>query len=83
MSRKSAYALKSRDSVFAAAWSQALKAAPKLSALGNKGEEVHEPPVSPGRRNAPLSRRDREAAFARLVATLRESAALADPIPAQ
>ena len=83
MSRKSAYALKSRDSVFAAAWSQALKAAPKRSARGNKVEKVHEAPVSPGQGNKPLSRPDRERAFAGLVALLRDSPALADPIPAQ
>ena len=83
MSRKSAYALKSRDCVFAAAWSQALKAPPKRSAQGNKVKKVHEPPVSPGRGNKSPFRRDRERAFAGLVAMLRESPALADPSPAQ
>ena len=83
MSRKSAYALKARDSVFGAAWRQALNAGAKRSADGNKVEKVHEPRVSPGLGNTSPSRRDREADFARLVATLRESAALADPVPAQ
>ena len=83
MSRKWAYALKSRDCVFAAAWSQALKAAPKRSAQGNKVEKVHGPAVSSSPGNKPLSRPDRERALAGLVARLRGSPALADPIPAQ
>ena len=47
MSRKSAYALKTRDPAFAAAWGLALNAAARRPGQGNKVEEVHEPPVPP------------------------------------
>jgi hypothetical protein len=44
MSRKSAYALKSRDPAFAAAWTAAMNATGKRPTQGDKVEEVHEPP---------------------------------------
>ena len=78
MSRKSAYSLKGRDPVFAFAWAAAMHAA-----KGNKVEEVHEPPVSRAQGNAPPSRLDRERAFDRLVAALRDSAPLAPHAHAQ
>ncbi len=82
MSRKSAYALKDRDPAFAAAWDAALKARPARR-QGDKVDEVHQPPVSPGqgdRRKRPESsnwstkRRQHDGAlrdlfFARLAAT--------------
>jgi hypothetical protein len=77
MSRKSAYALKSRDPAFAAAWALAMKALAIRPRQGNKVEEVHGLPVSPGQgdtraavpgaRRACVtspSRRDRERDFA-------------------
>src|SRR4051812_7224728 len=55
MTRKSAYALKSRDPAFAAAWIAATKAGAKQRARPapscskrDKVEEVEGPPVSPG-----------------------------------
>jgi hypothetical protein len=78
MSRKSAYALKVRDPAFAAAWAAALHAS-----RGNKVEQVHEPPVSCGHGNTSPSRMDRERAFVRLVAALRDSAPLAPCVPTQ
>ena len=57
MSRKSAYALKSRDSAFAAAWTAACRAR-RLRLEGDKAHEAHEPPFSPaeGDSRATLSR---------------------------
>ena len=78
MSRKSAYALKGRDPAFAAAWDAAMRAS-----KGNKVQEVEGTPVSPGYGDTSPSRRDRERAFVRLVATLRESPPLAPCPPAQ
>jgi hypothetical protein len=78
MSRKSAYALKSRDPAFAAVWTAAMKAAAKAPREGNKVDEVEGPLVSLGQGNASHSRSDRERAFAGLVARLRESPPLAD-----
>ena len=66
MSRKSAYALKSRDPAFAAAWALAMKALAIRPGQGNKVEEVHGPPVSPGQGNTSPSRRDRERDLARV-----------------
>ena len=96
MSRKSAYALKSRDPVFASAWAAADEAGGAASVQGDKVEEVHEPPVPsshgdtraglPGAGRACVtlpSRFERERAFARLVAALRESPPLAPRAPAQ
>jgi hypothetical protein len=83
MSRKSAYALKARDPAFAAAWMAAVKARATTSRQGDKVEEVHEPPVSPGHGDALPSRSERERAFAGLVAKLRESPPLAPRAPAQ
>jgi hypothetical protein len=83
MSRKSAYALKARDLAFAAAWNAASRAAAKQPSQGDKVEEVHEPPVSPGYGDTSPSRLERERAFVRLVAALRESPALADAPAAQ
>jgi hypothetical protein len=83
MSRKSAYALKARDPAFAAAWTAAAGARAKRQLPGDKVKEVHEPPVSPGHGDTSPSRRDRERAFAGLVARLRESPALARCPPAQ
>jgi hypothetical protein len=83
MSRKSAYALRSRDPAFAAAWAAALRASSRRPVEGDKVEEVEEPPISPGHGDTSPSRRDRERAFVRLVATLRESPPLAPCPPAQ
>ena len=82
MSRKAAYALRSRDPTFAAAWRAALKAR-RIERESDKVEEVHKPRVSPAQgdrstRAAPSSwssiRRHHDAAlrdlfFARLAAT--------------
>ena len=81
MSRKSAYALRSRDTVFAAAWSAALQARSGCPVERDKVEEVEDPPVSPRHGNASPSRAGRERAFAGLLAQLRESPPLA-PRPA-
>jgi hypothetical protein len=51
MSRKSAYALKARDPVFAAAWTAALRTR-KGRRQGDKVEEVEEPPVSSSQGNS-------------------------------
>jgi hypothetical protein len=83
MSRKSAYALKSRDPFFASAWSAAATASAARPLQGDKVEEVHEPPIPSSHGDTSSSRRDRERAFAYLVATLRESASLAPYAPAQ
>jgi hypothetical protein len=91
MSRKSAYALKTRDPAFSAAWAAALNAAGRPPAQkpilkrskGDKVEEVHEPPLSSGHGDTSPSRLDRERSFARLVAAFRESASLAPRAPAQ
>ena len=78
ISRKSAYSLKGRDPAFASAWSAAMRAA-----RGNKVEEVERPPVSTRHRNALPSWRERERAFVRFIAALRDSAPLAHNGPAQ
>jgi hypothetical protein len=83
MSRKSAYALKSRDPAFAAAWTAAVDAARKSPGQGDKVEEVEAPLVSSVHGDTSPSRRDRERAFAVIVAGLRESSRLADLSPAQ
>ena len=96
MSRKSAYALKTRDPAFAAAWGLALNAAARRPGQGNKVEEVHEPPVPPSQGDTgaampgawrasvtPPSRLDRERDFARLISKLRGSTPLAEVRPAQ
>ena len=78
MSRKAAYALKARDAAFASAWAVAARAGTRRRPRqGDKVEEVHKPPVSPGHGNTSPSRIDREHAFAGLVARLRESPPLA------
>lgn len=46
MSRKAAYALKSRDPAFAHAWNAALGAARPAKRQGNKVKEVHASPFS-------------------------------------
>ena len=63
MSRKAAYALKSRDSAFASAWKAALAANRPPARQGDKVDEVHEPPVSTGQGDALPSRLDRERIF--------------------
>ena len=80
MNRKSAYALKARDPAFASAWSAAMTAG--LS-KGDKVEEVHGAPVRRGQGDTSPSRIDRERAFERFVAALRESAPLAPDAAAQ
>ena len=77
MSRKSAYALQARDPAFATAWAAAVKAGAGISRQGDKVEEVHVPRVSTSHGDRPPSRSDRERAFVRLVARIRESAPLA------
>ena len=47
MSRNSAYALKSRDPAFAAAWDAALNAHRRRPGQGDKVKEVEGPPISP------------------------------------
>ena len=73
MSRKSAYALKRRDPVFAAAWDKAVQANDKLTAMsmpraparglskGDEGDEPHNPPVAPPKGNDPARRARDEA----------------------
>ena len=68
MSRKSAYALKHRDSAFAYAWDAAMRAS-----QGYKVKEVEGVPVSLSYGNASRSRSDREGAFTWFVDALRES----------
>jgi hypothetical protein len=77
MSRKSAYALQARDPAFAAAWAAAVKAGARISRQDDEVEEVHGPRVSPSHGDTPPSRSDRERAFARMIAEIRESATLA------
>ncbi|HEX8841650.1 MAG TPA: hypothetical protein VF757_05050 [Sphingomicrobium sp.] len=83
MSRKSAYALKARDPTFASAWSAAAMAGAARRVQGDKVEEVNEPPVRSGHGDTSPSRLDRERAFVRLVAALRESPPLAPRAAAQ
>ena len=61
-SRKSTFALKSRDCAFAAAWAAALAAGAAVLRQGDKVQQVHAPLVSPGqgdsaerRRGAPMA----------------------------
>ena len=77
MSRKAAYALKGRDSAFAAAWIAAEKAAAEESVQGDKVDEVHAPRVRGSHGHTSPSRVERECAFVRLVSTLRDSPPLA------
>ena len=91
MSRKSAYALRSRDAAFAFAWAAAVNASENARrqernlspSKGDKLHEVHEPPIPTSQRNSSPSRIDRERAFAGLIAALRESPPLAHPPPGQ
>ncbi|HEY7004971.1 MAG TPA: hypothetical protein VH392_00660 [Sphingomicrobium sp.] len=83
MSRKSAYALKARDSAFAAAWAAAVNAGAKVSREGDKVNEVDEARVSSGRGDTSPSRSERERDFVRLLSILRESGPLAPSAPAQ
>ena len=54
MSRKSAYALRDRDTAFAKAWAAALG-----TRKGDKVEEVEEPPVASSRGDTRTAKRDR------------------------
>ena len=60
MSRKSAYALRHRDSGFAAAWQSALAATALTPAKLKGNTEVHNPPVAPPQGNTVAVRGDRE-----------------------
>lgn len=51
MSRKAAYALKSRDPAFASAWNAAIAANRPTKPPGNKVEEIDGLPFSPGQGN--------------------------------
>ena len=96
MSRKSAYALKSRDAAFASAWAEALKGPVLSLSKDRKAEQMDGAPVSPlegNRRNRATPstdstsatqlalRRADEALRDAFFARLRDSAALA-PRPA-
>jgi len=83
MSRKSAYALKSRDPAFASAWAAAAAAGARARRQGDKVEEVEGAPVSPAHGNTSPSRIDCERAFEGLIARLREAPPLAPCAPAQ
>lgn len=83
MSRKSAYGLKARDRAFAAAWTAAVRAGAASSLQGDKVEEVHEPRFSTSQVHTSPSRLERERAFIRMVAALRDSPPLAPCPPAQ
>jgi hypothetical protein len=83
MSRKSAYALKSRDPAFASAWAAAARARAAGSRQGHKVEEVEEAPVRRPHGDTSPSRIDRERAFTALLATLRDSPPLAPSASAQ
>lgn len=83
MSRKSAYALRTRDPAFAYAWAAAMRAVqepalslskePALSlSKGDKVDEVKGPPVPPRDGNASPSCHERERAFSGFVAALRD-----------
>lgn len=80
MSRKSAYGLKARDPGFAAAWAAAAKAGAAPSRQGDKVKEGHEPPFSTSQVHTSPSRLERERAFVRMIAELRDSPPLA-PCP--
>jgi hypothetical protein len=45
MSRKSAYALKSRDPAFATAWAAAVNAGSRIRSEGDKASEVSDPRI--------------------------------------
>lgn len=80
MSRKSAYALKSRDSAFAAAWDAACLTAGFERREGDKVHEVHDPSLAPPMGDKrPLGRGPggarRDALFASLRANAPERAA--------
>jgi hypothetical protein len=83
MSRKSAYALRTRDPAFAAAWNAAARAGAERPAEGDKVEKVHEPPVSRRHGDTLPSRIERERVFVRLIAALRDSPPLAPHAHAQ
>jgi hypothetical protein len=83
MSRKSAYALRSRDPAFAAAWTAALRAGAGRLGQGDKVEKVEEPAFSCPQGDTSPSRAERERAFAGLLSQLRESQPLAPCPPAQ
>ncbi len=75
MSRKSAYALRTRDPAFAYGWAAAMRASqePVLSlSKGDKVDEVKGPPVGRRDGNASPSRYERERAFSGFVAALRD-----------
>jgi len=78
MSRKSAYALKSRDHAFATAWAAASVAARQRPIQGDKVEEVEGPTFPSSQGNMSPLRMERRRAFAAAVAGLRDSSRVAD-----
>lgn len=90
MSRKSAYALKARDSAFAAAWAAALSARSAARREGDKADNSDKPPCSrrqgdirAPRRSARVDAFARDLFFAELARRNRDSADLARRAPRQ
>jgi len=59
MSRKAAYALRSRDAAFGAAWNEALRATARQAAQGDKVSEVYDSPFRTPQGDDFLLRTDR------------------------
>jgi hypothetical protein len=78
MSRKSVYALKSRDPAFAAAWAAAVTAGSRVRSKGDKVSEVSDPRFSSAQGDTRLANFDaelRDHFFSRLAANRRDSVA--------
>jgi hypothetical protein len=84
MSRKAAYALKSRDHAFASAWNAAIAANRPAKPQGNKVEEIDGLPFSPGqgnRRSRSFDAALRDRFFSSLTANRAASVARRQPLP--
>jgi hypothetical protein len=84
MSRKAAYALKSRDPAFASAWNAAIAANRPTKPQGNKVEEIDGPLFSPGQGNRRSRRLDaqlRDRFFSSLTANRSAPVARRQPLP--
>ena len=77
MSRKSAYALKSRDPAFAATWAAAIEAGSRVRSEGDEVSEVSDPRISRLQGDTAIANFDaelRDHFFASLAANRRDSA---------
>ena len=84
MSRKAAYALKSRDPAFASAWKAAIAANRPTKPQGNKVEEIDGLPFSPGqgnRRSRSFDAALRDQFFSSLTANRPAPVARRQPLP--